>query len=165
MDQLPLDAIDRRILNLLQENGRLTNADLAERVGLSPPPTLRRVRKLEQEGYIRKYVALLDPYKIGRGTLAFVFVSLREHTLEAIAQLRQAVEHMPEVLECYHIAGQTDFLLKVAVRDIAEYEDFVLHKLTPAAPIRQIETRFVLRALKQETKLPLSEDPPLKSKR
>jgi len=153
-----LDEINRKILNLLQRNAKMTNAELAERTGLSPAGTLERVRKLERLGIIRGYVALVDPERIDRGTQALVQLSLVKHNLQAIEHFREAVLEMPEVLTCYHIAGEYDFVLLVAVSDMKAYESFVLHKLTTLAEISRIHTNFVLRTFKYETMHHISED-------
>jgi Lrp/AsnC family leucine-responsive transcriptional regulator len=150
-----LDHIDLKILDLLQDNGRITNARLAKEVGLSPPPMLERVRKLEKNGVIQKYVALVNPKKLDRGTVAFVAVSLRLHRQDAIQEFVAEIQKIPEILECYHIAGEEDYLLKIAIKDIAEYEKFLREKLTQFSGISKIRTYFILRTLKQETKIPV----------
>src|SRR5258706_10700170 len=132
------DPIDARILNLLQEDGSMTNSALASRVGLTPAPTLERVRKLEREGYIRKYVALADPAKLGKPVTAFVSVIMRSHGQQTDASLRKAVAKLPEVLECHHIAGDEDYLLKVVATSPTDYEQFVLGKLMKIAGIEKI---------------------------
>ena len=147
-----LDDIDKKILNILQENGRITNAELAGRVGMSPPPMLERVKKLEKKGIIKKYVTLLDPESIGKGTMALVSGSLDRHHIKSIDQFTRAIEKLPEVMECYHITGEEDYILKVAINDIREYEDFVLKKLTKIQAINKIKTSFVLSTVKNETK-------------
>ncbi len=151
-----LDAIDRTILTTLQENGRITNKELSEKVGLSPPPMLERVKKLERQGYIKKYVALLDAEKVGCGTMAFVSVSMAEHSAKSIEDFRQDVERFPEVLECYHLAGNEDYLLKVATKNMNEYESFIVDKLTTVKNLGKVRTAFVLSTVKHETKLPIS---------
>jgi Lrp/AsnC family leucine-responsive transcriptional regulator len=150
-----IDGIDKKILDLLQDNGRITNAQLAKEVGLSPPPMLERVRKLEKNGIIRKYVALVDPKKLNRGTVAFVAVSLRFHRQDDIQEFVIEIQKFPEVLECHHIAGEEDYLLKVIIRDIEEYERFLREKLTRFSGISRIKTYFILNTLKQETKIPV----------
>jgi Lrp/AsnC family leucine-responsive transcriptional regulator len=150
-----LDQIDRKILDLLQENGRITNAQLAKEAGISPPPMLDRVRKLETNGYIRKYVALVDPKKLNRATMAFVAISLSLHRQDAIQKFVREIQKIPEVLECHHITGENDYLLKVAVADMDGYEEFLLKKLTRFSGISKIKTSFILRTLKQETKIPV----------
>ncbi|MFC1502372.1 Lrp/AsnC family transcriptional regulator [bacterium] len=150
-----LDDIDRKILDILQENGRITNAQLAKEAGISPPPMLDRVRKLEKNGYIRKYVALADPKKLNRGTMAFVAISLSLHRRDAIQEFVEKIQQIPEVLECYHLTGETDYLLKIAIEDMDAYEQFLLQKLTRFSGISKIKTSFILSTLKQETKIPV----------
>ena len=149
------DAIDRSILRLLQEDGSMTNTDLAERVGLTAAPTLERVRKLEREGFIRKYVALVDPAKLGKSVTAFVAVIMRSHGQHTSEVFRKAVARLPEVLECHHIAGEEDFLLKVVAGSPTDYERFVLERLTKIAGIEKVKTTFVLSSPKLETKIPI----------
>lgn len=148
-----LDMTDLKILRILQENGRITNTELAQRVGISPPPTLERVKKLERRGYIRKYVALVDPVKLGITCFTYVEVTLIRHGKEALDRFMSAILGMQEVLECHHITGEADFLLKVASRDIAGYEDFILHCLTALPDVQHLKTLVVLSTLKQETRL------------
>lgn len=150
-----LDRVDKKILDLLQENGRITNAKLAKEVGLSPPPMLERVRKLEKKGIIQKYVALVNPKKLDRGTMAFVAVSLRLHRQDAIHEFVTEIQKFPEVLECHHIAGEEDYMLKIVIKDILEYERFLREKLTGFSGISRIKTYFILNTLKQETKIPI----------
>ncbi|MGB5036413.1 MAG: Lrp/AsnC family transcriptional regulator [Blastocatellia bacterium] len=155
---IPLDAIDRRILRLLQENGRMTNTALAESVGLTATPLLQRIKKLEHRGVITKYVALVDPAALGRSTMAFVSVKLAAHKLATHEVFLATVHEMPEVLECHHIAGEDDFLLKVVVRDIREYEFFLLHRITGIPDIDRVKTTFVLSTSKNETAIPVEGD-------
>jgi Lrp/AsnC family leucine-responsive transcriptional regulator len=150
-----LDPIDKKILDLLQENGRMTNAQLAKDVGLSPPPMLERVRKLEKQGIIRKYVALVDPKKVDRGTMALVSVSLRFHQKNAIQEFVKEIQNIPEILECHHITGEEDYVLKVAIKDIEEYERFLHERLTRISGIRKIKTSFILKTIKHQTKVPV----------
>jgi len=150
-----LDDIDKKVLTILQENGRITNTELASRVGISPPPMLERVKKLEKRGVIKKYVALIDPDAVGKGTMALVSVSLDRHLIKSIDQFTRAIETLPEVMECYHITGEEDYLLKVVIKDIHEYEEFVLKKLTKIPAISKIKTSFILSTVKYETKFPV----------
>ena len=149
------DPIDARILDLLQDDGSMTNAELAERVGLTPAPTLERVRKLEREGYIRKYVALVDQARLGKPVTAFVSVIMRSHGERTADGFHRAVARLPEVLECHHIAGEEDYLLKVVAASPTDYEQFVLGKLTKISGIEKVKTTFVLSSSKLETKIPL----------
>lgn len=122
----------------------MTNAALAEAIGLTPTPMLQRIRKLEQSGVIRRYAAVVDPAKVGRGVTAFVHVTLKSHGLSMHQKFLDRVQGLEEVLECHHIAGDEDFLLKVAVRDIAELENFLLHRISTSEVIGRVKTTFVL---------------------
>lgn len=150
-----LDAVDRRILGVLQQNGRITNVKLAAEVGLSPPTVLERVRKLEEHGVIERYVALVGPAHVGLGLVAFVQVALTFHRQENIDLFRQEMLLHPEVLECYHVAGEGDFLLKVVARDIGAYRDFLVSKLTVMEGVQRVTTMIVFDTLKHETMLPV----------
>ncbi len=160
---LKLDRIDQTILTILQENGRITNAELASRVGISPPATLERVRRLERNGVIRRYVALLDPRKLGHDVMALVAVTLAVHQLSSVDPFMQRIRELPEVLECYHITGEEDFLLKVYAPDIETYEAFVLNKLSRIPGINKIKTSFVLSTVKYQTAFQLPDENPCKS--
>lgn len=149
-----LDAIDRNILELLQANGRMTNVEMARAVGLTPAPALERVRKLEKSGYIRGYAAIVDAKMLGYSTTAFVSVVMKSHTIESSARFRRECERIPEVIECHHIAGDEDFLLKVVARDPSDYERFVLETLTKVPGIEKIKTTFVLSSPKVTTRIP-----------
>jgi DNA-binding Lrp family transcriptional regulator len=155
---MTIDPTDRTILRLLQGDGRMTNTELADRIGLTPAPTLGRVRKLEREGYIRKYVALVDPAKLGKAVTAFVSVIMKSHGQQTDASLRKAVGRLPEVLECHHIAGEEDYLLKVIAASPTDYERFVLGKLMKIAGIDKVKTTFVLSSSKIETKIPVDSE-------
>lgn len=150
-----LDSRDRRILAILQKDGRLTNAALAQRIGLTPAPTLARVDKLERAGYIRRYAAILDQTKLGLPVTAFVSVILQSHKRKTSEDFRAAVHRLPEVLECHHIAGEEDFLLKVVAASPGDYEAFVLEKLTKIPGIEKVKTTFVLSSPKLETAIPV----------
>jgi Lrp/AsnC family leucine-responsive transcriptional regulator len=150
-----LDAMDRKILTLLQKEGRITNAELAHRIGLTPAPTLARVAKLERQGYIRRYVAIADQARLGLPVTAFVSVILQSHKKKTSEDFRAAVEKLPEVLECHHIAGDEDFLLKVLAASPGDYERFVLEKLTQISGIEKVKTTFVLSSSKLETAIPV----------
>ena len=149
-----LDAIDRQILEILQENGRISNAELARRINMSPPPTLERVKKLERNGYIQGYVALADASKLGFTCFTYVEVTLVRHGREGVERFMKAITSLDEVMECHHITGGADFLLKVANHDIPDYENFVLHKLTALPEVQHLKTMVVLSTLKHETRLP-----------
>jgi len=150
-----IDDTDKKILEILQGDARITNVNLASKVGISPPAMLERVKRLESNGIIRKYAALIDPEKIGRNTFALLSVTLSMHQISSIDVFIKAIKKLDEVLECYHVTGNSDFLLKVAVRDIREYEQFILKKLTKIKGVNKINTSFVLSSFKYQTKLKL----------
>ncbi|NDV63405.1 Lrp/AsnC family transcriptional regulator [Puniceicoccales bacterium CK1056] len=155
-----LDALDGEILTLLQGDGRMSNVDLSRKIGISPPATLERVKKLEQAGVINGYAALTNPQSLGLSCTSFVEVTLGRHGRAGVERFIADVTAMSEVLECHHITGDADFLLKVVSRDIPAYEDFVLRKLTALADVQHLKTLVVLSTLKQETRLPI----PIESK-
>jgi Lrp/AsnC family leucine-responsive transcriptional regulator len=155
-----LDEIDRQILTLLQDDGRISNAELARRIDLSPPATYMRVKSLEEQGYVRRYVALLEPEKAGYDLMCFVQVTLQLHSLEQIQTFRRAIQGMSEVLECHHVTGEYDYLLKVAVHNRKELEIFLLERLTPVPGVARIHTSMVLSEVKYTTTLPIEPDRP-----
>jgi DNA-binding Lrp family transcriptional regulator len=143
-----LDTIDRRLLSELQDNGRITNVELARRVGLTAPPCLRRVRALEEAGLIRGYHAQLDPAKLGYAITVFAMVSLKS---QAEADLRQFEEHMrglPEVRECHMLNGEIDFILKIVSRDLQSFQEFLTSRLTPAPNVASVKTSLTIRTAK-----------------
>ena|SRR5258708_3855273 len=150
-----LDAIDRRILRELQQDGALRNDILAERIALSPAPTLRRVRNLETEGVISRYVALLDPERIGIGVRVKVDVRLASQTREAIDAFSKAVSAMPEVVECLILFGEWDYLLTVVAHDVEDYQHFVFDKLAKLPGIATYRSTLIMRAVKHTTVLPV----------
>ena len=156
MPKRPLDAIDRKVLAQLQADGRITNHDLAGKVGLSPSPCLRRVRQLETEKIITGYVALVDPDMIGLGVSAFVRVRLSQQDDRHLAIFEEAVGVLPEVMECYLMTGEADYQLRVLVESLAEFEDFLRHKLTRIAGVSQVTSSFALRPVVYRTALPLN---------
>lgn len=150
-----LDDIDRRILGEVQCDGRITNQDLSERVGLSPSPCLRRLRQLEGEGVITRYVALVDPERVGLGVTAFVRVRLDSQDDRHLAQFESAVIEFPEVMECYLMTGEADYQLRVLVGSLGEFEDFLRHRLTRIPGVAQVTTSFALRPVVYKTALPV----------
>ncbi|MDR3690196.1 MAG: Lrp/AsnC family transcriptional regulator [Fimbriimonas sp.] len=150
-----LDEVDVQLLALLQEDGRITNADLSKKVGLSPPSVLQRVRILEKSGLIRGYHALLDAERLGLRITALAMISLSLHQEQPIERFRRSVNEIPEVLECYHVSGEFDFLLKIVVKDIRAYEQLIRERLSKIKGIQQIKTSFVLANTKYTTKIPL----------
>ena len=157
LEELPLslDEIDRRILAELQRNARLTNQDLASRVGLSASPCWRRVRVLEEGGVIRAYTALVDPAALGLRVGVFTNVSLERQEEKSLAVFEAAVGEWPEVMECYLMTGDADYLLRVVVADLAAYERFLMQKLTKIPGIASIKSSFALRTVRYRTDLPV----------
>ena len=152
-----IDRTDYRILHQLQNNGRLTNLELAERVGLSPSPCLRRVRGLEESGIIRRYVAIVDAKAVGLPISAFINVSLRSQELDSLEAFQQRVASFPEIMECYLMTGSSDYLLRVVVPSLEAYERFLVDKLTRVPGISSIQTSFALKPVVSRTELPLGE--------
>jgi Lrp/AsnC family leucine-responsive transcriptional regulator len=150
-----LDEIDRRILTALQENARVTNVELAELVGISPSPCWRRVRELEQKGVISSYVTLIDPASIGLPVSVFVQVSLERQVETALEEFEGAVADWPEVMECYLMTGDADYLLRVVVADLAAYHRFLVDHLTRVPGVASIKSSFALKQVKYRTALPL----------
>ena len=150
-----LDENDKKILSILQEDARITNVQLASTIGISPPAMLERVKRLEKNGIIKKYAALVDPQKVGKDTFAFVAVSLSHHQISSIDLFIKAINNLDEVLECHHVTGENDFLLKIAVNNIQEYEKFIIGKFTRIYSVNKIYTSFIMPTFKSKTKLQL----------
>ena len=153
--QVSLDETDKTILRLLQADGRVSNAEMARQVGLSAPATHARVRRLEQAGVIRQHATLLDREAIGFDMVCFINVSLQLHQFEAIERFKELVQDMPEVLECHHITGEFDYLLKAVFRSRDELQEFVVNKLTPIPGMARINTSLVLIEIKATQQLPI----------
>ncbi|MGE3144313.1 MAG: Lrp/AsnC family transcriptional regulator [Pseudorhodoplanes sp.] len=156
MPRPDLDTIDRKILSVLQRDGRVSIADLAQQVGLSPSPCLRRVRLLEQAGIIARYVAMVDQQAVGLPVSVFVSIKLESQREEALTKFGKSIERWPEVLECYLMTGPRDYLLRVVVADLAAYERFLKQKLTRLAGIASIESSFALEQVKYTNSLPVA---------
>ncbi len=152
-----LDEIDYQILNILQERGRITNADLAKEVGLSAPPILERVKKLERSGVIEGYRAILDPGLLGRRFQVFAAVNVETAVLSRMSRFEAAIDAMPEVLECHHIAGNIDFLLKILVADQEAYKNFIADKLSKIPDVKQIHSFVTLSAYKAPSVMEIPE--------
>lgn len=150
-----MDDLDKAILRLLQEDGRISNVELARRINLSPPATYARVKALEEGGFIRQYTALLETEKLGYDMLCFIHVGLQLHQPEQVSSVREAIRDLPEVLECHHVTGDYDYLLKVVARGRKDLERFVLEQLTPIKGIARIHTSLVLTEVKSTTVLPV----------
>jgi Lrp/AsnC family leucine-responsive transcriptional regulator len=149
---MKLDRYDQHILEVLQQDGRLNNQDLAERIGLSPSPCLRRVRALEESGLIVGYRALLDAKKLGLTLMALIHISMDRHTPERFANFESAVSVLPEVLECLLITGQdADYQLKVLVRDMDHYQSLLLNQITRIEGVTGVHSSFVLRRVVSKT--------------
>ncbi len=155
MPIMELDAIDARILTELQSDGGLTNAELAERVGLSPSPCLRRVKILADAGVIKKRVALVDGNAIDLKVSVFIHVTLEKQIEENLSEFEAAVESRPEVVECYLMTGESDYLLRVVVPDLEAYERFLMEHLTRIPGVSNIKSSFALNQVKYSTALPL----------
>lgn len=155
-DTVTLDRTDRRILEELQRNARISNLELAEAVGLSPTPCARRVRRLEESGLIRGHVTLLDQQRLGLTLTAFISISMDRHTPDRFEAFEEAVASYPEVVECAVVTGQdSDYLLQVVIPDMVYYERFLLGRLTRIPGVTGVHSSFVLRRVVQRTALPL----------
>lgn len=162
MPKIELDKIDRKILSVLQTNGRLTNQEVAEKVSLSPSPCLRRIKRLEESGVIRQYAALLDPDKIGLGLLAYVNVRLEKHSdtpagvsRSPRADFAASVANWPEVVACYAMTGEMDYLLRVHVEDMEHFSHFMMETLLKHPVVLDVKSSFALQRVKDTTALPL----------
>ena len=151
-----LDAIDWRILRTLQDNGRITNVELAEKVGLSPPPCLRRVRALEEAGYIAGYRAVLNAEKLGFEVMVFAMVGLKSQAESELTQFIERVNRWPLVRECYAVSGEADFMLKCVGANLHTMQDFIIKELTAAANVDSVKTTLILRQEKYEPGIPIA---------
>ena len=152
---IDLDSIDRRILELLQADSSLSNVELARRVHLSPSPCLARVRALESHGLIRQYVALLDAKQLGLHLNVFISISLKQQTRAALESFEARIAARDEVMECYLMTGDADYLIRVAVPDMAALERFILEQLSPMKEVEKIRSSFALKQVRYKTALPL----------
>ncbi|ALO16346.1 Leucine-responsive regulatory protein [Salinivirga cyanobacteriivorans] len=140
----PIDEIDRKLLNELQVNSRITIRELSEKLHLSTTPIHERIKKLEKGGYIKQYVTLLDPKKFDKKLMVYISVSLRDHAKEAVEAFEQEIEQLDEVMECYYISGSSDFLLKVFCDDMDGFHDFITNKFSTIDNITQFYSSFVM---------------------
>ena len=154
MPHMELDGFDRRILAELQSEGRITNQELSDRVGLSPSPCLRRLRRLEESGAISRYVALVDPAALGLTVTAFVRVRLSRQNDRNLAAFEKAIADFPEVMECYLMTGDADYHLRILVDSLTAFEDFLRYKLTRIAGVSQVTSSFGLRPVVYRTAIP-----------
>jgi len=152
---LKLDKIDRKILEILQSDAKITNAQLSKEIGLSPAPTLERVKKLETSGLIKSYHAQLDTQMLGLGVSIFILISLSSHKLNQINAFVKKINSLQEVIECHHITGSGDFLLKVMTTDIPSYQRLILEKLSQIEEIGNMQSMVVLANYKQSKVLPI----------
>ena len=155
---MKLDRYDRRILELLQREGRLSNQELAEQIGLSPAPCLRRVRALEESGLISGYRAMLDAKRLGLSLMALIHISMDRHTPERFEHFERAIRELPEVLECLLVTGHdADYQLKVVVADMEAYQVLLLNRITRIEGVTGVRSSFVLRRVVDRTELPVSQ--------
>lgn len=152
---IKLDELDRRILRTLQKNGKITNKDLAEEIGLSPAPTLERVKKLEHSGIIKSYHAELDSQKLGLGVNTYVQVSLKGHNKTNIDIFTATIDKIDEVIECHHVTGSGDFLLRVVAKDIPSYQLFMLEKISDIEVVASLQTMVILSTFKDTKAIPI----------
>lgn len=150
-----LDPIDRQLLAELQDDGRITNVDLAQRVGLTPPPCLRRVRALEEAGVIKGYHADLDASKLGFAITVFALVSLKSQAEDSLREFESHMRTLPEVRECHMLNGEIDFILKIVSQDLQSFQEFLTSKLTPAPNVASVKTSLTIRTAKQLPGVPM----------
>lgn len=153
--KVKLDGTDRKILELLQSNSNITNAQLATEIGLSPAPTLERVKKLEHAGIIRSYHALIDHASVGLGVSTFVMVSLKGHNKENIDRFMNSISVIPEIVECHHVTGQADFILKIICADIPAYQRLMLEKVSNIEVVDNMQSMVILSTLKDSKVVPI----------
>jgi Lrp/AsnC family transcriptional regulator, leucine-responsive regulatory protein len=154
--KLKLDQTDIRILEILQKDSNITNAQLAQEIGLSPAPTLERVKKLENGGVIKSYHAVVHPASIGLGVSTFVMVSLKGHNKENINRFTSAIAEIPEVVECHHVTGQADFILRIVSSDIPAYQNLMLDKVTNIDVVDNMQSMVILSTFKDSHVLPVT---------
>jgi Lrp/AsnC family leucine-responsive transcriptional regulator len=150
-----LDLVDRAILKILQEDAFLTTKEVAAQLNLTTTPVFERVKRLEREGYIGRYTALVNRQKVGLSMLVFCDVALKEHNRDYLLRFERAVVELSEVLECHHITGEYDYVLKVVVRDMDDYQQFIKEKLAAFENIGRVQSHFVMTEVKNTTVLPL----------
>jgi Lrp/AsnC family leucine-responsive transcriptional regulator len=155
MPNSDLDAIDRQIIAALQADGRLSNVDLAERVGLSPSPCLRRVKRLEREGYIEAYRAVLARSRVDLGLTVFIGVKIEGHANERALKFEEAILAMPEIIACHMVSGEADYLLEVVVPNLESYQRFLIGKLLNLAIVKEVRSNFAIQTRKAAAPLPL----------
>jgi len=147
---MKLDKTDIRILELLQADALITNKELADKLGKTVTPVYERVRRLEREGFITRYCAIVDKSKIGKSLLAFTHVQLKQHAQQILFNFEKAIVKFPEVMECYHMTGNYDYLLKIVVEDMPAYQQFIVNKLAKLTDIGTVQSHFVMTEVKHE---------------
>ncbi|AWV98354.1 Lrp/AsnC family transcriptional regulator [Arcticibacterium luteifluviistationis] len=150
-----LDVIDHKLLEILQRNGKITNAQLSKDVGLSPAPTLERVKKLEQSGIIESYHAQVNRQKVGLGVITFVQVTLKGHQKTIIDAFVTKINSVPEIIECHHVTGSCDFLLKVIAQDISNYQELIMDTINEIDVVSSTQTMVILQTIKNSKVLPI----------
>jgi DNA-binding Lrp family transcriptional regulator len=151
----PLDFTDLRILDHLQRDAKATNKEIAALLGMSTTPVYERIKRLEEQGVIRQYVALADYSKLGYNLVAYCNVSLKEHSKPMLEVFEKEVLQLPEVVECYHIAGMFDYMLRVVIKDMVAYQNFIVHKLASLDNIGNVQSSFVMTTVKYGTAVPV----------
>jgi DNA-binding Lrp family transcriptional regulator len=150
-----IDATDRKILEILQANSNITNAQLAKEIGLSPAPTLERVNKLEISGVIKSYHAVIDPASVGLGVSTFVMASLKGHNKDNIEKFITAIKKIPEIVECHHLTGAADFILKIVCVDIASYQQLMLERVSNIDVVDSLQSMVILSTFKDSKAMPI----------
>lgn len=153
--KVKLDPTDKKILEILQANSNITNAQLAIEIGLSPAPTLERVKKLENAGVLRSYHAVVDPAAVGMGVSTFVTVSLKGHNKDNIERFIKAIKEIEEVVECHHVTGQADFILKIVAPDIPAYQKLMLEKVSNIEVVDNLQSTIILSTFKDSKVIPI----------
>lgn len=157
MRRSKLDKIDKKILRDLQDNGRMTNVELAKNVGISAPPCLRRVRALEEAGYIQSYHAHVSPSALGYTVSVFAMVKLTSHAENELSKFEKQVREWPMVRECYMLAGEVDFILRIVARDWDSYQTFLTNELTKVANVTSVKSSLAIRSIKEDPGVPIDE--------
>lgn len=152
---MPIDNTDTKLLNLLQRNSKYNTKELAQKIGLSVTPTYERIKRLEKQGYIKGYVAILDKKLIDKNLMVMSFVSLNSHSKNILTDFENAVVKLDEVIECFHVTGNYDYQLKVVVSDMEEYQYFIKNKLSTIDHIANVQSSFVMSSLKDTTAIPI----------
>ncbi|MBK22217.1 MAG: AsnC family transcriptional regulator [Flavobacteriales bacterium] len=155
---IKLDSIDLKILRILQDKGRITNLQLSQEIGLSPAPTLERVKKLESSGVIESYHAQINETILGIGIKAFISISLERQKVDSIVTFKEKIQSIPEIIECYQITGNADYFLKVVVKDIPSFEGLISNKLSQIEEIGQMQTMMILSKVKDSKVMPVEID-------